>query len=136
MIVVDASGLYSSLRHLREDPAGGPHFTGCSVIHGVIEDPDAQLAASGRNELAERLGEGTCRVVGRGFGMTLQRFGASASDRRAAFFYWVHTPDEERASELARGITKVRAPTAAAMAAAAAGGSDVGGDSWRRPRAG
>ena len=130
--VVDASGLYSSLRHLRvEDPAGGPHFTGCSVIHGVIEDPDAQLAASGRNELAERLGEGTCRVVGRGFGMTLQRFGASASDRRAAFFYWVHTPDEERASELARGINGGGGGCDGSGdgCGGGSGGSDVGGDS-------
>lgn len=101
-LVVDASGLHSPLRSLRIDDPAGAQFTGCSVIHGVLREPEAHVSLAGRAELEERLGEGTCRVVGNGFAMTLQRFGASVSDRRAAFFYWIGTREEERARTLER----------------------------------
>lgn len=102
-LVVDASGLHSPLRAQRvHDPCGSmPSFSGCGVIHGVIDEPEA---VAGGAELGERLGEGTCRIIGRGYGMTLQRFGASPSDRRTAFFYWLRFRDEQEAIALAADL--------------------------------
>jgi 2-polyprenyl-6-methoxyphenol hydroxylase-like FAD-dependent oxidoreductase len=82
-LVVDSSGLHSPLRHHRVRDDVGKHFSGRTLIHGVVECPEESLPPV----LVERLGEGTLHVVGRGYSFVLQRFGAKADDRRAAFFY-------------------------------------------------
>eukprot|EP00750_Incisomonas_marina_P031290 INCI792.1.p1 GENE.INCI792.1~~INCI792.1.p1 ORF type:complete len:483 (-),score=82.34 INCI792.1:378-1826(-) len=82
-LVVDACGLHSPLRHLRVDDPVGKHFSGLTLIHGVVDHPENDLPP----EVVHRLGEGTLLIVGRGYNFVLQRFGADADDKRAAFFY-------------------------------------------------
>jgi 2-polyprenyl-6-methoxyphenol hydroxylase-like FAD-dependent oxidoreductase len=62
-LVVDSSGLHSPLRHWRVRDEVGKHFSGRTLIHGVVESPEDSLPPV----LVERLAEGTLNVVGRGY---------------------------------------------------------------------
>ena len=122
-LVVDAGGLYSPLRSLRVEDAVGVHFTGRSLIHGVIDDPEAADP-----ELARRIGEGTASAMGRGYGLTVQRFGCAPEDRRAAFFYFapVRAADGELEAEMGLSKATSRASGTRQAAPDAANGGDLG----------
>jgi 2-polyprenyl-6-methoxyphenol hydroxylase-like FAD-dependent oxidoreductase len=102
-VAIDAGGLYSPLRHLRVRDDVGVHFAGITLIHGVINDPEASAPAA----LVDRLGQGTAGAAGRGYSLTVQRFGAAAEDRRAAFFYL--GPHRERDGQLQEDMGIARA---------------------------
>ena len=57
------------------------------MVHGVIDAPEALADPS----LARMVGEGTGSAFGRGYGLAVQRFGASVDDKRCAVFYWAPT---------------------------------------------
>uniref|UniRef100_A0A0G4HLV1 FAD-binding domain-containing protein n=1 Tax=Chromera velia CCMP2878 TaxID=1169474 RepID=A0A0G4HLV1_9ALVE len=82
-LVVDATGVHSVLRSVRVNDPVGKHFGGLYMIHGLIEDPESKCSA----EFVRRLGQGTLSVMGRGYSVWFQRFGAASSDHRTAFFY-------------------------------------------------
>lgn len=91
-IVVDASGVSSSLRRFRvRDFDLASTYSGLTMIHGTIPDPDATCDS----EVVKRLGQGTVSVIGdRGGGvggsaMFLQRFGADLSDHSTSFGYFL-----------------------------------------------
>jgi 2-polyprenyl-6-methoxyphenol hydroxylase-like FAD-dependent oxidoreductase len=98
-LVVDASGVGSSLRRYRVqesaedlDPeqtdrsaAFRKAYTGVSMVHGVIQDPEVSCHPS----FVEKLGQGTVSILGpKGKSFTVQRFGADPADHRASFYYW------------------------------------------------
>eukprot|EP00041_Stephanoeca_diplocostata_P023870 m.595106 g.595106 ORF g.595106 m.595106 type:complete len:474 (+) comp22399_c1_seq36:115-1536(+) len=97
--VVDASGISSRLRRFRIDDAIGDtehagmsdkYFTGISMLHGIIKDPDTSCSAA----IVDKLGEGTLTVVGPySKWFTLQRFGAATSDRRTSVYYMTPSPN-------------------------------------------
>ncbi|KAL6064789.1 hypothetical protein QOT17_010680 [Balamuthia mandrillaris] len=91
-VVVDASGFGSRLRALRiaenADKEGQnnkeAHYTGYSMVHGIISDPETQCDP----DLVRLLGQGTLQILGpRGRNMMLQRFGAALEDRRTSLYY-------------------------------------------------
>jgi len=84
-LVVDASGVHSSIRHLRVNDAQGKHVSNRVLIHGVINDPETSCPP----EIVKRLGQGTYANIARGYFFVLQRFGADPKDHRTAFFYSV-----------------------------------------------
>lgn len=100
-LVVDAAGVHSRLRCLRMEDKQGKHITG-SMIHGVINDPEATVSQA----LLDRLGQGSLFVMGRGYMACLQRFGASPSDHRTAFFYVMNHRKDEDGLVKEIGLTK------------------------------
>jgi len=108
-LAFDAGGLYSPLRKLRVSDETGVHFVGSTMIHGIIENPEQ----TGSAELLNRLNEGTCSALGRGYFFVLQRFGSSFEDKRTAFFYQLATPGTDGRLEEAMGLTRATSRTEA-----------------------
>lgn len=102
-LVIDASGVGSPLRRYRiqqsaedTDPENADRqaafnkaYTGVSMVHGVILDPEVSCD----RRFVEKLGEGTVSVIGpRGKFLAAQRYGADPADHRASFYYWQRCP--------------------------------------------
>lgn len=94
-VVVDASGMSSKLRRRRvptHDLAST--YTGITMLHGVIPDPEATVDP----EVVYRLGQGTLTVIGDradGKGIVnlfLQRFGSKLEDKRTTLGMMVVRP--------------------------------------------
>jgi hypothetical protein len=62
--VVDASGLNSKLRKVRVcgETSIKEHYTGITMIQGIIEDPDSKID----QEILRKLGQGTAGIIGNG----------------------------------------------------------------------
>jgi 2-polyprenyl-6-methoxyphenol hydroxylase-like FAD-dependent oxidoreductase len=103
-LVVDTSGVGSPLRRYRvqeSDEESSPEatdrrqalasaFTGFSMIHGVIPDPESACDA----EFVAKLGQGTLSILGpRGMSFSVQRYGADPSDHRTSFYMFISCPD-------------------------------------------
>jgi 2-polyprenyl-6-methoxyphenol hydroxylase-like FAD-dependent oxidoreductase len=89
-LIIDAMGLHSTFRHYIVDDKEGKHYTGSVMMHGVINDPEAVFSP----ELLGRFSHfGTYVVMGKGYGITLQRFGGGLGDNRTSLFYSV--PDRQ-----------------------------------------
>lgn len=101
-LVFDACGLHSPLRTHRVTDPIGKHFTGRTLIHGVINSPEESTCP----QLVKRLGEGTVLAVGRGYFIILQRFGADFEDKRTAFFYHAGLQEKDGAIQEEMGITE------------------------------
>jgi len=85
-LVVDAGGVASPLRRCRvaEPPDMEQHYTGITMLYGVIPDPESVCTPTHLRQL----GQGTLSLLGplrngNGTVVFLQRFGARAEDRRA-----------------------------------------------------
>jgi 2-polyprenyl-6-methoxyphenol hydroxylase-like FAD-dependent oxidoreductase len=85
-LCVDTSGVRSPLRRLRiEDDSLVPKYTGTSMVHGIIRDPELQCDP----KLVRHLGQGTATFLGpRGANVTLQRYGARPEDHRTSFYFF------------------------------------------------
>jgi len=84
-LVIDASGVASSLRHARFTKEADAFYTGQTFVQGVVTSPEA----SWDEEVVKRLGEGTYGVAGpdnSGQGVVelfAQRYGAEKEDQMA-----------------------------------------------------
>lgn len=88
-LVIDATGVHSSLRPYRIDDPVGKHMDMYMMIHGVVSDPEETVDA----EFLKRFStHGTIFIFGRGYFYFVQRFGPK--DRRMAFLYYVPRTDE------------------------------------------
>merc|ERR1712060_898587 len=84
-LVIDASGVASSLRHARFTKEADAFYTGQTFVQGVVHSPET----SWDNEVVKRLGEGTYGITGpdnSGQGVVelfAQRYGAKKEDQMA-----------------------------------------------------
>eukprot|EP01135_Chromosphaera_perkinsii_P003735 Nk52_evm53s252 gene=Nk52_evmTU53s252 len=88
-LVIDSSGIGSPLRgeriaDERDSRERNQFYTGVTMVHGVVKDPESTVARS----IVDRMGEGTVIMYGpKGRAVTLQRYGVRKEDHRSAFFY-------------------------------------------------
>ena len=98
-LVVDASGFGSKLRNYRidedEETRFNSYYTGITMCHGLINNPDAVCDP----KILEKLGEGSMMSFDTGVGFGLQRYGASADDKRTSFYYSIPLKDISTLSE-------------------------------------
>eukprot|EP00211_Chloroparvula_japonica_P001281 CAMPEP_0119138822 /NCGR_PEP_ID=MMETSP1310-20130426/26384_1 /TAXON_ID=464262 /ORGANISM="Genus nov. species nov., Strain RCC2339" /LENGTH=536 /DNA_ID=CAMNT_0007130051 /DNA_START=111 /DNA_END=1724 /DNA_ORIENTATION=+ len=100
-LVVDATGVHSPLRKYRVNDDTGKTRTGELAIHGVINHPENVFG----ERLLERFGvHGSLFLVGQGYELIIQRFGAGREDNRTAVFYILPSDEETVYREL--GIDK------------------------------
>jgi hypothetical protein len=96
-LIVDASGVNSSVRHCRFGKKADAFYTGQTVIQGKLDNPEKTLAPS----IVDRLGEGSLLVVGPsadGKGTTelsLKRYGAAFEDKMATVNLSAYTEKPE-----------------------------------------
>jgi len=65
-------------------------YTGVSMVHGVILDPEASCDQA----LVEKLGQGTVTLLGpRGQHFSVQRYGSDLADHRSSFYKMVLCPE-------------------------------------------
>jgi len=93
-VVVDASGVSSSLRRTRFTSEADAHYTGKCVVQSLLEAPETTLAP----EIANRLGDGTLATYGPSADgkstveIALQRFGADNSRTTLGMFINIDDP--------------------------------------------
>jgi 2-polyprenyl-6-methoxyphenol hydroxylase-like FAD-dependent oxidoreductase len=89
-LVVDATGLHSTLRQHFVDDKKGKQYSGRLMMHGAFLNPEATFPP----ELLARIDNaGTFMVAGKGYGLCLQRYGGGPGDSRMSMFYTI--PDRE-----------------------------------------
>ena len=92
-LIVDASGFGSKLRNYRidedEETRFNSYYTGITLCHGLINNPDAVCDP----KILEKFGEGSMMSIDTGVGFGLQRYGASADDKRTSFYYTIPLND-------------------------------------------
>lgn len=120
-LIIDASGIHSSLRQtiFPNDSVHEQSFTGFTILHGMIESPEASLNPL----LVRRLGEGTMLAQGAhstgqgGRMMGLQRFGAEKDDKRCTFTWMHHTEMKNEATGIVPGAGIQRQPQSQSLSA-------------------
>jgi 2-polyprenyl-6-methoxyphenol hydroxylase-like FAD-dependent oxidoreductase len=92
-LLLDCSGVSSLLRRYRyndDDVASSSSFTGETMWHGFIEEPESSF----NEALLQMLGQGSVFVLGGGGkSLMLQRYGAAFEDKRASLYYIVMPGD-------------------------------------------
>jgi hypothetical protein len=94
-VAVDASGVRAALRRSHFTVESDAHYTGITVVQGVIASPEASCSP----EFVRCLGEGTAHYTGPsadGEGVlffNVQRFGADPNDKRAMCSLFIPSDD-------------------------------------------
>ena len=91
-LIVDATGLHSPLRHHVVHDSQGKHYEGFVTFHGMLANPEETFPP----EMMKRFSPyGTAGVLGKGYMLFFQRYGAGSDNRTAAFYNVPHPTGED-----------------------------------------